>query len=111
MMRKRQGRDIWHGLFDFYLVEKDRNTRAQLVLEEVPGLKKKLRGSKVAISKIYRHVLSHQTIDARFITTSSDGLPVLNEPELKLYSKKKIADLPKPVLITRFLDDYNWQEE
>jgi hypothetical protein len=38
-------------------------------------------------------------------------VPVLNEPELKLYSKKKIADLPKPVLITRFLDDYNWQEE
>jgi A/G-specific adenine glycosylase len=111
MMRKRQGKDIWHGLFDFYLVEKDRNTRAQLVLEEVPGLKKKLHGSKVAISKLYRHVLSHQTIDARFITTTTDTVPVLNEPELKLYSKKKIADLPKPVLITRFLDDYNWQEE
>jgi A/G-specific adenine glycosylase len=81
------------------------------VLDEIPALKKKFRGKNLEVSKLYRQVLSHQTIDARFITTSVETITILGEPELKLYSRKKIAELPKPVLITRFLDDYKWSED
>jgi A/G-specific adenine glycosylase len=110
MMRKRQGKDIWHGLFDFYLVETNRRTGIDQLLRETPALKKKFTLANIEISKPYRHVLSHQTINARFITTSFSTPPVLEEPELKLYSRKKIAELPKPVLISRFLEDYQWKE-
>lgn len=110
-LRKREGNDIWHGLFDFILVERSRSTKAALLLDEIPALKKKFRGLELKVSKLYRHVLSHQTIDARFITAAVESIPALNEPELKFYSRKKIGDLPKPVLITRFLDDYTWSED
>jgi A/G-specific adenine glycosylase len=82
-----------------------------VLLDEIPALKKKCRVIDLEVSKLYRHVLSHQTIDARFITASFETIPILKEPELKLYSRKKIAELPKPVLITRFLDDYKWSED
>src|SRR5690606_26094275 len=33
LMRQRQGKDIWHGLFDFALIEKNRPGEAQKVVE------------------------------------------------------------------------------
>ena len=106
-MKKREGKDIWHGLFDFLLVERTRPTKTDVLLKEFPDIKKAIGRSAIEVSKVYRHILSHQTIDARFIVASISKLPMLEEPdELKLYSRKKIAELPKPVLISRFLTDY-----
>ena len=107
MMRKRTDKDIWQGLYDFLLVERRRTAKLDPILEEIPALNKQLNKAKVEITKVYRHVLSHQTIDARFIIAPVESLPVFGEPdEFKFYSRKKIADLPKPVLISRFLDDF-----
>lgn len=108
LMRKRRSGDIWQGLFDFYLIEKDEPVASDVVMDELvksyPGREIKA----VARSAEYKHVLSHQTIISTFIVLEdSSAVPIVFEEEMNYYSPKKIHELPKPVLISRFLDDYN----
>ncbi len=66
---KRKGKDIWKGLYEFPLIETDKPinnekilTQAQqtwgIDIDELNGLK---------ISPVYRHVLTHQIIEANFV--------------------------------------------
>jgi A/G-specific adenine glycosylase len=101
LMKKRDEKDIWHGLYDFFLVEKTKSTDVIKIMKENAWLKDFVKEARVS-SKKYKHVLSHQIIHATFISIEHD------EPAsktLKFYSPKQIAALPKPVLITRFLED------
>jgi A/G-specific adenine glycosylase len=94
-LKKREEKDIWNGLYDFPLIE-----HAKPVNEE--HLKKEF-GKGSIISKPFKHILSHQTIHARFIVTNSVSAPHLAK-KAKFYSAAQIANLPKPVLISRFLE-------
>ena len=102
LLKKRGEKDIWHGLYDFHLVEKTRAQNALKVMTEDPLLKKFVKDAQV-VSKKYKHVLSHQIIHATFIIIKDDARESEN---LKYYSTKKITELPKPVLISRFLEDH-----
>jgi A/G-specific adenine glycosylase len=97
-MKKRETKDIWNGLYDFPLLEYKRPVSGEKLKGDL--------GNEIRISKPFKHVLSHQTIHARFIMT--DSVSNLDfEKNLKFYSRAQIANLPKPVLISRFLtDDY-----
>lgn len=106
LMKKREGKDIWHGLYDFYLVEKTRSFDPIKILSEDYELKKLMDSRKEPdISGIYKHVLSHQIIFSRFIQIKTSK-ETLNGAGLKFYTSKKISQLPKPVLISRFLTDH-----
>ncbi len=109
LMKKRSEKDVWHGLFDFYLIERNRPADAEKILDEDKELKKFCGRKKITeISGVYKHVLSHQIILARFIQLTISVRPSLNGSGLKLYSLKKVAELPKPVLISRFLSDHQF---
>lgn len=106
LMKKREGKDIWNGLYDFYLVEKKRSSDVEKIIVENELLRKALKGKRVTeTSGIYKHVLSHQIIFSRFIQLKVTKSPAVNGSGLKFYSLKKVGDLPKPVLISRFLSD------
>lgn len=109
LMRKRMAGDIWQGLFDFYLVERTRAANPKQIIEEDSFLKRvKKQAGRIETSPVYRHLLSHQTIQSRFILLECDKLPsVVAEDSLQYYSIQRIHDLPKPVLISRFLSDYD----
>ena len=108
LMRKRKADDIWEGLYDFLLIEREspQNTLDLLRARTV----KNSALAKVEISKEYKHILSHQTIISRFAVIDKEDLDVESfaEPALEYYPIQKIHDLPKPVLISRFLTDYNF---
>ncbi len=106
LMKKREAKDIWHGLYDFYLIETGKATNPEKLFREHEALKKFRKGKLHEASKPYKHVLSHQIIYATFVPIIMPAGFVLNDAELKFYSVKKVAELPKPVLISRFLSDY-----
>ncbi len=109
LMKTRNEKDIWHGLSDFYLIEKNRPYDPEKLLVEDKMLKKLLGRKKATeISDVYKHVLSHQVIFSRFIQLEVSGNPNVNGSGLKFYSRKKIGQLPKPVLISRFLSDHQF---
>jgi len=111
LMRKRDPGDIWSGLYDFFLVEHQRHVKTEKILSDqhLKGLYPEI------ISKVYKHILSHQHLMTRFIwiriTHDYPLLQGIKEGKLKFYSRKKVAELPKPKLITQFLSDCKYLDE
>lgn len=106
IFKERTGKDIWKGLFEFPVIE----TEKLITLKE---LKKHLDPDKIIVnetSKAYKHILSHQTIFAKFW--------IIDVPQKKYFNKliidtnsshfdeNQLKTLPKPVLITKFLEEY-----
>ena len=107
-MQRREGKDIWHGLYDFYLVESMRPRNPERLWKKDKVLKSligKIQFYKISI--VYNHVLSHQRLLARFIQVKIKASKVKNAlfklKKLKFYSANQISKLPKPVLVSRYL--------
>ncbi len=104
-MRLRNTKDIWQGLYDFMLVESSTQLdRENLV--QLPEMTNLLPSNTIAEPlKTYTHILSHQRIEAQFwcITLNSKhDLP----DNLRFYSIEQIHQLPKPVLINKYLSEH-----
>ncbi len=103
LMKKRGKKDIWEGLYDFYLIEKTRPTKLPTLLEEDAFLKKLKPTEEIEVTKNFKHLLSHQTILASFIRIKTAEKPVSAPETNEFYSITKVASLPKPILIERYL--------
>lgn len=107
-MKKRAGKDIWGGLYDFYLVEGKRQQRPEIILKSDETLAKIAPYTTLEFkSESYKHVLTHQHIVARFVILSlSNGFSIKKlsgSLGLGFYSPAEVASLPKPALVSRFL--------
>jgi len=107
LMKKRKEKDIWHGLFDFVLIEKTKPVNPGRVVMEEENKKWFQEVEDIRISKRYKHILTHQTIHCRFIHIKTKRPFVPGDKDLSFYSARQIARLPKPALISRFLDEQN----
>lgn len=104
--RKRTAKDIWEGLHDFPLIESKRPTRTETALKscgEWADLLRSTTGKET--SAVYRHMLSHQKIVARFIRIQLNPRRKVFPKGTRFYSARQIANLPKPRLIERYLTD------
>jgi A/G-specific adenine glycosylase len=107
-MRKRREKDIWQGLYDFALAE---TNIAELppaeLLRHVEAFGAVPDTSQAAEPSVaYRHVLSHQKLEARFHAVPlAQPLPAatLRDLGLRAYSAAEIEALPKPILIVNYL--------
>lgn len=99
-MKKREDKDIWKGLYDFYLVEKSRPLKIEKICRD------EMLEKPLFISPFYKHILSHQLILAKFIVINRGKNKIEKERPFRFYSQKEIGELPKPVLISRFLTDF-----
>ena len=103
-LKKRNTDDIWKGLFDFYLIEEEKDE--ENILTEI---QKKFNLSNIIIediSEIFKHLLSHQKIYVQFyrIHVSNQEIEKLNKnSNLVLYSIKEVLSLPKAKLIVNYL--------
>jgi A/G-specific adenine glycosylase len=103
-LNKRTGKDIWKNLFDFPLIETKKAISFEMLILQKEWTEF-FRGKKVTLlkeSKIYRHILTHQIIVAKFY-----HLEISSEPGLP-FQEVTINDLgkyPVPRLIDRYLKD------
>ncbi len=103
---KREEGDIWRGLYEFIMTEQEKKGN----WEEMLGgyFKNVLNGETVIrdVIELKKHVLSHQDIHPTFVLIDLDEQQFNN---LKLnylyqfYSLDQILQLPKPILIDKFL--------
>ena len=106
-LRERRDKDIWQGLYDFALAE---TTVPDLppaeLVRHLEALGATLDLSQAAEpTAAYRHVLSHQKLEARFHSlTLTRPLPesTLRDLGLRAYSSAEIEALPKPQLIANY---------
>jgi A/G-specific adenine glycosylase len=101
-MKKREAKDIWHGLYDFHLIESKKKQRPQNILtEEFPkGL---LDGAETFGP--FKHILSHQELIIHFTWIKARKKINLKKLSTTFYSSRQVGKLPKPIVITRFLEE------
>lgn len=108
LMRERTGKDIWQGLFEFPIIE---TTKPISFDELVHPFLDLMKNQAVVLSvedKIIRHLLSHQVLNVNFAVVDIDKSQRL-DLELdgyKWFTFDQVEKLPKPVLISNYLDNY-----
>jgi A/G-specific adenine glycosylase len=107
-LKKRSQSDIWQGLYDFYLHETD---SGELPWEETQDHLETL-GIKInnhqPPAKTYKHLLTHQQIFARFhrLELAAPLSPeALARTDLVLFTSTELEQIPKPVMIARYLKE------
>ncbi|MBI1768713.1 MAG: A/G-specific adenine glycosylase [Bacteroidetes bacterium] len=104
LMHQRNGKDIWRGLYDFYLVETSGKQKPESLMKDDKFLTKSVT---IRESKIFTHILSHQKLKVKFVDIekafSKKEESIARKLGLKKFTAKQIAELPKPILIDRFL--------
>jgi len=109
-MKRREAKDIWQGLYDFFLVEADQALDTGDVLQEA-ALAAWLPELTVGkISPALTHQLTHQKVFARFWQVDvSDRFGVENGAQdlgITFFEPTQIHALPKPVMIDNYLKDH-----
>jgi len=106
VLRKREGKDIWQGLYDFASVENTQNLEqgalSDYVQETFP--KTSIASIGAAPEKSYTHLLSHRRIEARFWRVEVSGT-LEDEGAYRVINKEDIDQYAVPRLIHRFLED------
>lgn len=105
LIRKRSDEGIWKNLYDFPLIETEKEAEVTEILEHelMYKLVGKTAAREVSISPEFRHQLSHRKIVARFIRLRLDIAP--NRIPGTLYAREnEINRYPVPRLIERYLE-------
>ena len=95
LIKKRTQKDIWQGLYDFPLLEQKR-VKNFSIQEQERG-----RVEWVREDGQFKHVLSHQRIQATFWLVKCEDLRP-SEGEIMIH-KSKIEDYPLPQLLIRYV--------
>jgi len=107
-MKKRKEKDIWKGLFDFFLLEFNVN---KIDLKQVITGNKLFNNKELKVNhrSVYKHILTHQIINASFYHIKSKNsdfsIDILSRNGGKFYRYDQIDKLPKPVLIDNYLKE------
>jgi len=102
LMKKREGKDIWHGLYDFFLVENKSKKNWRTAIAMHPEFE---NGKRVGE---FKHVLTHQQLFATFVDVELRNekvfMSLAKKFALKPFTKKQVDHLPKPVLISKYFE-------
>lgn len=105
-MKKRTGRDIWNGLYEFYLVE----ALSEKKVKQVVKTDELLSALNVEVKEVgsIRHILSHQVLEIRFFETAIKKQNLTKNKRLleglSFISAREAGQIPKPIAITRYLE-------
>ncbi len=105
---QRSSKDIWQGLYEFFLVESDKSrewneSNIQQFLNNQLGIKK---ASIVSISNMRKQQLTHQQITGNFIHINLPSIPTSLE-SLSWVSNAKFKQLAFPRLMTAYFEENN----
>lgn len=107
-LKQRDASNIWGGLYDFYLIEKNVTLDKIEVLNEVQLIFQEAQYKILKESTTYKHILTHQRIFAQFLWVDVSKIEIENQEFFKkqsfnFFTAKEIQDLPKPILIHNYL--------
>jgi A/G-specific adenine glycosylase len=104
LLRKRTGKDIWTELFEFPMVESEKELKPEKVLNA--ALAKNILGKQKyrleKISTVQKHQLSHQTLYAYFLHLKVEGGTKAVD-DFVLTKMKEVKQFALPRLIDRYL--------
>jgi A/G-specific adenine glycosylase len=105
VIKKRSKKDIWQGLYEFPLIETSQLIDKNKIRKhpEWESLFQNFDYQVSNISKIYKHQLTHQTINTRFFTIEIKNMPEPLNSEMLLVKKDELHRYPVSKLIENYL--------
>jgi len=105
-LKKRTENDIWKNLFDFPLIEtvNPKSPGKIMLTEEWTSVFSGIKVTRLKVSQIYRHILTHQVILAKFYQVE------IPESTIFPFIKVNINDLsiyPVPKLVEKYLRNFS----
>ncbi|MCW3075461.1 MAG: A/G-specific adenine glycosylase [Bacteroidetes bacterium] len=108
IVNKRQGKDIWKGLYEFPLIETKKEIKESGLLKGKEFLSVVKKDFAVLYtSKQYKHVLSHQHLYAKFYVIKINAFSGEGQKRMPFKALEKLAF---PRLIEKFLNDCKLNE-
>ncbi len=104
LVEKRTSPGIWKNLYQFPLVETD-SVLSDTEFVNLPEVRRLLSGNNssiINISEVYKHILTHRDIFARFIYITASVDSLFDSNFFKV-NKQEISNFAFPVLITNYL--------
>ena len=104
VIQQRQAKDIWNQLYEFPMIEKNREEKIENIMEEAAklGWLKKRKYKVESISPLYRQRLSHQLITGRFIKIKLFGKASLKKNQVQV-TANQLRKFPFPRVINQYL--------
>ena len=105
-VEQREGKDIWRGLYQFPLLETDKElTNRQLQVEANRFAEENFHLSPLTfhLSPSFRHQLTHRTIHALFLEAELPSEPLLTTGKYRAIPTSEIKNIPVSRLIDRYL--------
>ncbi len=105
LVHKREGKDIWQGLHEFYLLETDEQIKwdNQLVKEWLHEQFNITKADIQHVSPLQKQQLTHQEIKGQFIKVKLSGIPD-GLGHYQWLSANKISKLAFPKFINQYLE-------
>jgi A/G-specific adenine glycosylase len=109
-MHERTDKGIWKGLYDFYLIESERDNASPEDMMSIGFFQDWASKSALReVPKNYVHLLTHQRLNVHFWWMELSDASTITLPEgLIFYDQDEIEALPKPILIDQVLRDENY---
>jgi A/G-specific adenine glycosylase len=104
-IRQRTGKDIWNQLYEFPMIEKERETSSETILQEAEksGWLSKKKYEVVAISPLFKQQLSHQLISGQFIKIKLQKKDMAKIDMLWIKARQ-LKNYAFPKFITQYFD-------
>jgi len=109
-MKQRQEKDIWAGLYDFYLIETPQRCGPCQLQDPLVGLLQREGLLSERKPTLYKHLLTHRRLYVQFIQVQvtpswlQAAAPWLRQAGVRAYTVHQTQTLPKPILINNFLE-------
>ncbi|MEQ9441690.1 MAG: A/G-specific adenine glycosylase [Cyclobacteriaceae bacterium] len=109
LMKPREGKDIWTGLYDFYAIETLGPQQWDELTDPFIARLMSQPSATVEQSRMYQHQLTHQRLHVTFYVITLPGMQSTLKDTLsrsgRFYTLEEVNNLPKPILIDNFLRD------
>jgi A/G-specific adenine glycosylase len=110
LLQPRKAQDIWAGLYEFYLVEQpDKLQTAATLNDPLFNLLQQKEVIITEIPKVYEHQLTHQRLFVKFFEANIKDKNFMDSLLQKFtfapFSIEEVKELPKPILIDKFLTE------
>lgn len=105
-VEQREGKDIWRGLYQFPLLETDKELDDKELQAEAGRFAKENFNLSIFhfhLSAPFRHQLTHRTIHALFLEAELSSRPVSANGKYRAISVSEIKNIPVSRLIDRYL--------
>ena len=106
ILNQRKNKDIWHSLYDFPSIENKQ--KEPITSNDINKFLKETIGKKALEinmpTKVYKHLLTHQTIYGQFYSVSLKQLPQNIEPFISV-QLDNVDSYAFPKLISNYLED------